>query len=130
MSDTHHNDHSAGYDNDQSPYTHPDIHTRHDEAAGVESRKKIWKVFWILLILTVIEFILAYVMPRGFGRNGIYIIMTLVKAFYIVGFFMHLKDEVKSLITTIVVPLTFVVWFIIVLLVEGGFYGLGWFKGL
>jgi cytochrome c oxidase subunit IV len=119
-----------GYDNDQSPYTHPDIHTSHDEAAGVASRKKIWKVFWILLILTVIEFILAYLMPRGFARNGVYIIMTLVKAFYIVGYFMHLKDEVKSLIMTIVVPLTFVVWFIIVLLVEGGFYGKGWFLGL
>ena len=53
-----------------------------------------------------------------------------VKAFYIVGTFMHLKDEVKSLIMTILIPLTFVLWLILALLIEGGFYGKGWFLGL
>ena len=130
MSDTHHADHSQGYDNDQSPYTHPDVHTHHDEAAGSQLRKKIWQVFWILFILTAVEFVIAFTMPRGAGRNIIYILMTLVKAFYIVGTFMHLKDEVKSMITTILVSLTFIVWFILALLIEGNFYGKGWFLGL
>ena len=130
MSDTHHNAHSKGYDNDQSPYTHPDIHTHHDEAAGVTTRKKIWQVFWILFILTAIEFVIAFTVPRGAFRNITYTLMTLVKAFYIVGTFMHLKDEVKSLIMTILIPLTFVLWLILALLIEGGFYGKGWFLGL
>jgi cytochrome c oxidase subunit 4 len=130
MSDTHHNAHSKGYDNDQSPYTHPDIHTQHDEAAGVATRKKIWTVFWILFILTAIEFVIAFTVPRGAFRNITYIVMTLVKAFYIVGTFMHLKDETKSLIMTILIPLTFVLWLILALLIEGGFYGKGWFLGL
>jgi cytochrome c oxidase subunit 4 len=130
MSDTHHNAHSKGYDNDQSPYTHPDIHTQHDEAAGVTTRKKIWQVFWILFILTAVEFVIAFTVPRGSFRNITYILMTLVKAFYIVGTFMHLKDEVKSLIMTILIPLTFVLWLILALLIEGGFYGKGWFLGL
>ena len=130
MSDTHHNDHSMGYDNDQSPYTHPDVHMQHDDAAGAVTRKKIWTVFWILLILTVIEFVIAFTIPRGAPRNITYILMTLVKAFYIVGSFMHLKDEVKSMIMTILIPLTFVVWFILVLLVEGTLYGQGWFGGV
>jgi cytochrome c oxidase subunit IV len=42
-----------------------------------------------------------------------------VKAFYIVGEFMHLKGEVKTLIWAIVVPLAFIVWLIAALLVEG-----------
>jgi cytochrome c oxidase subunit IV len=128
MSD--HSTHSKGYDNDQSPYTHPDIHTQHDEAAGVTLRKKIWTVFWILFILTAIEFVIAFTVPRGALRNITYILMTLVKAFYIVGSFMHLKDEVKSMVMTILIPLAFVLWLILVLLIEGTFYGKGWFLGL
>jgi cytochrome c oxidase subunit 4 len=130
MSDTHHSSHSKGYDNDQSPYTHPDVHTHHDEAAGAATRKKIWTVFWILFVLTAIEFVIAFVVDRGAVRNITYILMTLVKAFYIVGTFMHLKDEVKSMIMTILIPLTFVLWLILVLLIEGVLYGEGWFVGI
>lgn len=130
MSDTHHADHSKGYDNDQSPYTHPDVHAHHDEAAGTLLRKKIWQVFWLLFGLTAFEFIIAFAMPRGTGRNLIYIGLTLVKAFYIVGTFMHLKDEVRNMITTILVGLTFILWFILAMLIEGNFYGKGWFLGL
>lgn len=130
MSDTHHSDHNKGYDNDQSPYTHPDIHTHHDETAGVGIRKKLWQVFWILFILTAIEFVIAFTIGRGSFRNITYILMTLVKAYFIVGTFMHLKDEVKSLIMTIVLPLTFALWLILAFLIEGNFYGKGWFLGL
>ncbi|MFM2376341.1 MAG: hypothetical protein RLZZ165_1438 [Bacteroidota bacterium] len=130
MSDTHHNSESKGYDNDQSPYTHPDIHTHHDEAAGVGIRKKLMQVFWILFAITAIEFLIAFIMGRGTGRNLIFIGLTLVKAGYIVAVFMHLKDEVRSLVMTILIPLTFVLWLILVVLIEGGFYGKGWFLGL
>lgn len=130
MSDSHHSAHSKGYDNDQSPYTHPDIHTQHDEAAGAKIRKKIWLVFWILFAITAVEFLIAFVMPRGTARNMVFIGLTLVKAGYIVAIFMHLKDEVKSLIMTILIPLAFVLWLILALLIEGGFYGKGWFLGL
>jgi cytochrome c oxidase subunit IV len=34
--------------------------------------------------------------------------------------FMHLKGEVKTLIWSIMIPLVFVVWLIVALLVEGG----------
>lgn len=116
------------FDNDQSEYNHPDIHTHHDEAHGVIARKKIWQVFWILLALTVLEFVIAFMMGRGMGRNMIFIGMTLVKAFYIVAAFMHLKDERKSLIMTIILPLLFIMWMILALLIDGGFYNGGWFS--
>jgi len=45
--------------------------------------------------------------------------MTIVKAFYIVGEFMHLKHETKSLIWSIIVPVIFVAWLILALLLEG-----------
>ena len=80
----------------------------------------IWRTFWILLGITVVEFTLAYLMKSGGLRTSFFVIMTLVKAFYIVGEFMHLKHEVKSLIWAIVVPIAFIIWLLTALLLEGG----------
>jgi cytochrome c oxidase subunit IV len=46
--------------------------------------------------------------------------MTIIKAFYIVGEFMHLRHEVKMLIWSILLPMMFVVWLLITLIYEGG----------
>ena len=64
----------------------------------------------LLLFITVIEFIIAlYLKPHGFFGdhailigNSLYIGLTLLKAFYIVAYFMHLKFERLSLVLTIV----------------------------
>jgi len=80
----------------------------------------IWKTFWILLILTAIEFVIAFTMPANTLRVAIFCGMTIVKAFYIVGEFMHLKHEVKSLIWAVLIPTLFVVWLLVALIYEGG----------
>lgn len=80
----------------------------------------IWKTFWILLILTAIEFVIAFTMPANTLRVAIFCGMTIVKAFYIVGEFMHLKHEVKSLIWMVLTPTLFVVWLLVALIYEGG----------
>lgn len=88
--------------------------------------KEIWKTFWILLIITSIEFIIAFLIDADhykWTKIGIFVILTIVKAYYIVGIFMHLKHEVKSLIWTVVLPCIFVVWLIVALIVEGGYIG-------
>jgi len=79
----------------------------------------IWKTALILGIITAIEFILAFTMERGTLLVTVFVSLTLVKAFYIVGEFMHLKYEVKMLIWSIVLPVLFVIWLIVALLVEG-----------
>jgi len=80
----------------------------------------IWKTFWILLILTAIEFVIAFTMPANTLRVAIFCGMTIVKAFYIVGEFMHLKHEVKSLMWAVLIPTLFVVWLLVALIYEGG----------
>lgn len=83
----------------------------------------IWKTFWILLIATVIEFVVAFTIISPEARTlriAIFIGLTIVKAFYIVGEFMHLKHEAKTLIWSVLIPCIFVVWFIVAMLVEGG----------
>jgi caa(3)-type oxidase subunit IV len=84
-----------------------------------ERIRRIWKVALILGIVTAIEFLFAFTMPRGVLLIAIFIGLTIVKAFYIVGEFMHLKHEVKVLIWSILVPVIFIIWLIIALLVEG-----------
>lgn len=79
----------------------------------------IWRTFIILSIITAFEFTLAYLMKAGTLRTTIFVTMTLVKAFYIVGEFMHLKHEVKSLIWVITIPIIFVIWLLTALMMEG-----------
>ncbi len=91
--------------------------------------KKLWRVFWILLVITAVEFVIAFTISAdtSFGKwfkIGTFILLTFVKSFFIVGTFMHLKDEVKSLILTVVLPVIFVIWFLIALvLMEGNYIG-------
>ena len=97
-------------------------HSQHSASSGGVAKpqtKVIWRTFWILFFITALEFLIAFTMPSGWLRVSIFVLMTLVKAFYIVGEFMHLKGEVKTLIWAIVVPLAFIVWLIAALLVEG-----------
>ncbi|MCK7558283.1 cytochrome C oxidase subunit IV family protein [Chitinophaga sedimenti] len=88
------------------------------------STKTIWKTFWILLGITVVEIGLAFLhLGTGFpGKlllNAIFIGLTVVKAFFIVAEFMHLGHEIKNLILSVLVPLVFFVWFIIAFLADG-----------
>ena len=82
--------------------------------------KEIWRTFWILLIATCIEFAIAFSVPQGLLRITIFLGLTVIKAFYIVGNFMHLRHEVKQLGWAIILPTVFVMWAIAVFLIEGG----------
>lgn len=101
-------------------------HTTAHEEHGGGGTKEIIRVTIILSVLTVIELALGFWMmgmpldsSLRLAVKGAIIILMLAKAFYIVGYFMHLKHEVKNLIMTIVVPLILFVWFIIAFLYDG-----------
>ncbi|MER2995958.1 cytochrome C oxidase subunit IV family protein [Pontibacter populi] len=84
--------------------------------------KAIWKTFFILVALTAVEFLFAFTMDAGTVRNSIFIILTIFKAFYIVGEFMHLKHESKVLIWSVLLPMALVAWLMIALIAEGSYY--------
>ena len=101
--------------------------TYHHEAS--DSTKRIWRTFWVLLIITMIELGLglsmyAFEMPSWahLFLKGVIVILTLAKAYYIVSIFMHLGDEIRNLIMTIVVPLMLFIWFIGAFLWDGNSY--------
>ena len=72
------------------------------------------------MIITDLEFAIAFTLHAGPLKTAIFVGMTIIKAFYIVGEFMHLKHEMKSLIWTILLPCIFVVWLLLALMMEGG----------
>jgi len=84
-----------------------------------EKIQRIWKTALLLGIVTFLEFVIAFTMGNSVLRTSIFVGLTLVKAFYIVSEFMHLKYEVKVLIWSILIPTMFVVWLLITLLIEG-----------
>lgn len=95
--------------------------TSHIEVIPADKNKikRIWTVALVLAIATGIEFLFAFTMAPGTLRTAIFVGLTIVKAFYIVAEFMHLKHEVKVLIWSIILPMIFIVWLIIALLMEG-----------
>jgi cytochrome c oxidase subunit IV len=82
----------------------------------------IWRTFWILLVITILDIILYFVMPTGQLKNWTFIIFGIVKAYFIVGVFMHMKYEKLSLALMILVPVMFIVGLIASLLFEGNFW--------
>ena len=89
------------------------------EPVDKKKTNKLWRIALILAVITAIEFVFAYVLPRGVLLYFTFVALTLVKAFYIVGEFMHLKGEVKTLIWSILIPTVFVIWLVIALIAEG-----------
>jgi cytochrome c oxidase subunit IV len=94
-----------------------------------ENKNEVRNVTIILTVFTLIELILGFWMMKmedhSFLKNavkGFIVIFMLAKAYYIVGYFMHLKHELRNMIMTICVPLLLFVWFIIAFLYEGNSY--------
>ena len=105
----------------------PEVTFQHAPSDNV---KRIWKTFWVLLIITIIELglwltLYALNLPDDLRRmliKGTLIILSLTKAYYIVSVFMHLGDEIRNLIMTIVVPLMLFIWFITAFILDGNSY--------
>ncbi|MBN9484157.1 MAG: cytochrome C oxidase subunit IV family protein [Bacteroidetes bacterium] len=126
----HHNTNSIQhlYEGDQSKL-YSGVMQHHTDIASPESKKqvgRIWRVFWILLIVTVVEVLLGmygyqWGMPRGL-TNAFFLILTLFKASFIVSVFMHLGDEIRSFLIMVLIPLTLFIWFVIAFLADGGFW--------
>ncbi|MDT0555220.1 cytochrome C oxidase subunit IV family protein [Patiriisocius hiemis] len=92
---------------------------------------KIWGVFFFLCFVTAIEVVLGIIKPEVLTENRflamkllnwIFIILTLVKAYYITWDFMHMRDETKGLRRMVVWTAVFLIcYLILILLIEGDY---------
>ena len=83
--------------------------------------KHIVKIALYLAVVTFLEFVVAFSLEAGTVKTLIFVVMTIVKAYYIVSEFMHLGHEVKGLRWSIVYPMILVVWMLVAFLIEGNY---------
>ena len=98
--------------------------------AHESNTKRIWVVLAILSVVTAVEVGLGIVKPEALHLHGpgtswlnwIFIILTLVKAYYIAWAFMHLEGEKTWLRRSIVWTAVFLITYLVTLvLIEGDY---------
>jgi cytochrome c oxidase subunit 4 len=97
----------------------------------VSNTKRIWTVFGILSVITIVEVIFGIIKPEALHMNNflglnllnwLFIILTIVKAYYIVYAFMHMEGEKSNLRNSVIFPLIFlVIYLLFILLTEGNY---------
>ncbi len=101
------------------------------------SKKHVVKGLVILAVVTLIEVFLSLIgkgdLLTFFSHAApkltllftglLIIVLSLYKAYYIIGDFMHMKYEVRGLAMTVLLPTLLLVWAIIAFLQEGGSWG-------
>jgi cytochrome c oxidase subunit IV len=93
-----------------------------DDVTYKSQVRAVWVATGIMAVVTVIEVAMALTWPVGWSRlllNLLFILMSVMKAFFIVGEFMHLKYETRAMALAILMPLLFLVWAIIAFGWEG-----------
>ena len=101
-----------------------DIHNQFvPEHYDPKNRSLIWRTFWILLVITIFEVAISFSSVSKEILLYIFIVLTLVKAYFIVGYFMHLKHERYTLIYSIVLPFLLIGYLIAMALTEGVYIG-------
>lgn len=92
--------------------------------------QKIWGILILLSIVTSVEVAFGIYKPEAFMAhflgmkilNWIFIILTLVKAYYITWDFMHIREETKTLRRLVIWTAIFLVSYLLfILLIEGGY---------
>ncbi len=92
---------------------------------------KIWGVFAFLSIVTIIEVALGIIRPAFLVDthflalkllNWVFIILTIVKAYYITWDFMHMRDETAGLRRAVIWTSIFLISYLVVLILIEGDY--------
>jgi cytochrome c oxidase subunit IV len=99
--------------------------------AHESNTKRIWIVFGLLSVITIVEVLFGIYKPKSLYFNNflgmnllnwLFIILTIVKAYYITWAFMHMEGEKKWFRRSIVWTVIFLILYLcFILLVEGDY---------
>ena len=106
------------------------LNSHHSEEEGAAIRKNVWRVTAILTLLTTVEVIMGVYFKRSetFTWSMIkwtFVILTLVKAAYIVLVFMHLGDERPNLKKVVLAPYMLFIGYLLFIAITEGFAHMG-----
>jgi len=102
--------------------------TSHNDNSAI---KRIWTVFIILSVVTIVEVIIGIIKPAFLIDNTfiymsllnwIFIVLTIYKAYYITWSFMHMEHETKGLRRAVVWTAVFLISYLIFILLTEGDY--------
>lgn len=106
------------------------LYNHHGEEEGKKIRKKIYRVTLYMTVITLVELAVGIFMGKNYFEGGVestswqfikygYIILTVIKAAFIVMSFMHLGDEKRDLKWIILAPyILFIIYLIFICLTE------------
>ncbi len=81
---------------------------------------KIWRTTAILSVVTILEVSVAVLMNLPYSMLALFVsIVSLVKAAYIMGVFMHLGHETKGFKFVVLFPFIFLFWAFLSFSLEG-----------
>ncbi|MDX9749952.1 MAG: cytochrome C oxidase subunit IV family protein [Flavobacteriales bacterium] len=94
------------------------LDTHHSEEAGRAIRRKIWRITLLLAVVTAIEVAVGAYWKEWFpGHWNVvrvcFIILTMIKAGYIVAVFMHLGEERRNIRAIILLPYALFVFYLV-----------------
>lgn len=99
-----------------------DIHNQfveeHHDPGNV---KVIWRTFWILLFVTMGEVGIAFTSISRDILLVVFIALTIVKAYFIIAYFMHLKHEKVAFKYSILLPFFLILYLIVMAIAEGNY---------
>lgn len=106
----------------------PEGHLHLSDTEYSHGKGEVLKTIIILSIVTVVEVGVAitydHFNPTGgsfkWAINLFMAVMSVVKVVYIMGTFMHLKNETRGFFLTCILPFAFLIWAIIAFAYEGG----------
>ena len=92
--------------------------------------QKIWGVLILLTIVTTVEVVLGIIKPEFMMEsflsmkilNWVFIILTIVKAYYITWDFMHMRDETPALRRVVVWTAIFLICYLLWILIQEAGY--------
>ena len=98
-------------------------HDAHDApgtaAPHADHRKDYFRIFWVLLVLTLVEVAVSYTKLDKKLMSAIMIALALTKAAFVGLYYMHLKYEKRSLLWLAALPLPTAGFYAIFLMLDG-----------
>ena len=107
------------------------LDAHHSEEHGKKVRRKIVMVTLLLTAITAVEVLLGAFVKQSHELWNLvkwsFIVLTLVKAYYIVMVFMHLGEEKRSLKAVILLPyIAFILYLIFIAITEAEAVAQAW----
>ncbi|MCG8475888.1 MAG: cytochrome C oxidase subunit IV family protein [Cytophagales bacterium] len=104
-------------------YQEFDFNVNSPEAKPANRQKviQLLRIAMVVALITVVEFIFAYTVPKGMMLYSIFGLLTMLKAGFIIWEFMHLGYEHKVLKWAVIFPtVVFLAWLAVALVGSEG----------